>query len=82
MIAISIHDVHKTEQHLRTKNENLIEELRSAWNDWDALIDRSSRGENVLESDRAKVRNRMVDVLNRRSYIRNLLREVDGVLES
>jgi hypothetical protein len=27
------------------------------------------------------VRSRMVDVLNRRSYIRNLLREVDGVLE-
>jgi molecular chaperone HscB len=75
------HDVQKTEQHLRTKNENLIEELRSAWNDWDALIERSERAENVLESDRAKVRSRMVDVLNRRSYIRNLLREVDGVLE-
>jgi molecular chaperone HscB len=76
-----IHDVQKTEQQLRTKNENLIEQLRSAWNDWDALIDRSERGEKVLESDRAQVRNRMVDVLNRRSYIRNLLREVDGVLE-
>ncbi len=76
-----VHDVQKTEQHLRTKNENLVEELRSAWNDWDALIERSERGENVLESDRAQVRSRMVDVLNRRSYIRNLLREVDGVLE-
>lgn len=75
------HDVQATKQHLQTKNENLIEELRSAWNDWDALIDRSGRGENVLESDRASVRNRMVDVLNRRSYIRNLLREVDAVLE-
>ncbi len=77
-----VHDVQKTEQQLRTKNDNLIEELRSAWKDWDALIDRSERGENVLESDRVKVRNRMVDVLNRRSYIRNLLREVDAVLES
>ena len=76
-----VRDVQKTEQHLQTKNEHLIEELRSAWNDWDALIDRSDRGESVLESDRAQVRNRMVDVLNRRSYIRNLLREVDGVLE-
>ena len=27
-----------------------------------------------------KVRNRMVDVLNRRSYMRNLLREMDEVL--
>jgi len=77
-----VHDVQKTEQHLRTKHDSLIEELRSAWNDWDALIDRSDRGENVLESDRAQVRDRMVDVLNRRSYIRNLLREVDAVLES
>lgn len=77
-----VHDVQQTEQHLRTKNENMIEELRSAWNDWDALIDRTSRGENILEGDRAEVRNRMVDVLNRRSYIRNLLRDVDAVLES
>jgi molecular chaperone HscB len=76
-----VHDVQQTEQHLRSKHDNLIEELRSAWNDWDALIDRSERGENVLESDRTAVRNRMVDVLNRRSYIRNLLREVDSVLE-
>jgi molecular chaperone HscB len=76
------HEVLSTKQHLQTKNETLMEELRSAWNHWDALIDRSERGENVLESDRAQVRNRMVDVLNRRSYIRNLLREVDAVLES
>lgn len=75
------HDVQATRQHLLTKNENLIEELRSAWNGWDALIDHSERGETVLESDRVQVRNRMVDVLNQRSYIRNLLREVDAVLE-
>ena len=25
---------------------------------------------------------RMVDVLNRRSYLRNLLRDIDGVLEA
>jgi molecular chaperone HscB len=77
-----VRDVQKTEQHLHTKNESLLEELRSAWTDWDALIERSDQGDNVLESDRAMVRNRMVDVLNRRSYIRNLLREVDGVLEN
>ncbi len=76
------HDVQATKQHLQTKHDNLIEELRSAWNDWDALVDRGDRGETVLESDRAQVRNQMVDVLNRRSYIRNLLREVEAVLES
>jgi molecular chaperone HscB len=75
------HEVQQTRKQLRTKHDSLIEELRSGWNDWDALIDRGERGENVLESDRTNVRNRMIDVLNRRSYIRNLLREVDQVLE-
>ena len=28
------------------------------------------------------VRDKMVDVLNRRSYLRNLLRDIDEVLES
>jgi molecular chaperone HscB len=75
------HDVQETKAHLQTKHENLVEELRSAWNDWDALIHRAERGETVLESDKTNVRSRMVDVLNRRSYIRNLLRDVDAVLE-
>lgn len=74
------HEVQKTEKFLRTKHDNLLEELRSAWNDWDALVDAAERGDTVLESDKTKVRNRMVDVVNRRSYIRNLLREVDEVL--
>jgi len=74
-------EVRKTKQHLTTKRDALLEELGSAWNDWDALIDQKERGETVLESDRAKVREKMLAVLNRRSYIRNLLREVDEVLE-
>jgi molecular chaperone HscB len=75
-------EVQDTKKHLQTRYDKLIEELRSGWNDWDALMDRAEKGETVLESDRAAVRSRMVDVLNRRSYIRNLLREVDEVLES
>jgi molecular chaperone HscB len=74
-------EVQATRKNLLAKNGNLLEELRSSWNDWDALINRAERGENVLESDKTKARNRMMDVLNRRSYIRNLLREVDEVLE-
>ena len=75
-------EVQSAKQQLQTRNDSLIEELRSTWSDWDALIERGERGENVLESDRTQVRNRMVDVLNRRSYIRNLLRDVDAVLEA
>ncbi len=76
------HEVEKAKQHLETKHDNLHQELQAAWNEWDALIDRAERGENVLESDRTVVLHRLLDVLNRRSYVRNLLRDVDEVLES
>jgi molecular chaperone HscB len=60
----------------------LVEELHAAWNEWDALIDRAEQGGGVLDEDRVAVRNKMVDVLNRRTYLRNLLRDIDEVLES
>jgi hypothetical protein len=40
------------------------------------MIDRGGQDE-----DRTILRDRMVDVLNRRSYIRNLVRDVNEVLE-
>ncbi len=59
----------------------MMAELQSAWNEWDALVDRAEQGDNVLEEDRVVVRDKMVDVLNRRTYLRNLLRDVEEVLE-
>ena len=56
--------------------------MRAAWNEWDALVDRAEQGETVLDDDRLAVRDKMVDVLNRRNYLRNLLRDIDEVLES
>jgi molecular chaperone HscB len=50
-------------------------DLRNLWNEWDALV------ETVPESDRRiQVRDKMVDLLNRRSYIRNLVRDVNEAL--
>ena len=60
----------------------MMQELHSAWNEWDALVDRAEQGDAVLEEDRLAVRDKMVDVLNRRNYLRNLLRDIDEVLES
>ncbi len=68
-----------TKQQLQSKYDTLLQELQTAWNEWDALVD---RGDTVLEEDRANVRSKMVDVLNRRTYLRNLLRDVDEVLEN
>src|SRR5499427_3950254 len=65
---------------LETKHEALLEELKAHWVEWDALIDRN-HGEKAPAEERAKITAKMVDVLNRRNYIRNLVRDVDAVLE-
>lgn len=75
-------ELQTTRQQLQGKYDGLLKELSGAWQQWDTLVDRAAQGDKVLESDRVAVRDQMVDVLNRRSYIRNLLRDVDEVLES
>ncbi len=62
--------------------EGLSGELQGYWNDWDALIARAEAGETVPDAQRHAVRDRMVDLLNRRSYIRNLVRDVNEALEA
>lgn len=53
----------------------LSDKLQGLWKEWDKLVDIGT------EEDRASVRDEMVDLLNRRNYIRNLVREVNGALE-
>lgn len=69
-----------SQKHLREKYDGMMEELHTAWNEWDSLVDRSEQGRNVLEDDHAAVRDKMVAVLNRRNYLRNLLRDIEEVL--
>jgi molecular chaperone HscB len=64
---------------LETKHEALLDELRKSWATWDSLIDRSQAGS---AEERVQVTSKMVDVLNRRNYIRNLVRDVNAALES
>ncbi len=66
---------------LEAKHEALLEELQTDWTEWDNLIDRN-HGSKAPAEDRAKITAKMVDVLNRRNYIRNLVRDVNAVLES
>ena len=74
-------ELQDTKKQLQGKYNGLLEELHAAWNEWDALIDRAEQGGSVLDEDRMAVRDKMVDVLNRRTYLRNLLRDIDEVLE-
>jgi molecular chaperone HscB len=65
---------------LEAKNESLLAELESYWKEWDAWLEKNSPHNSGVE--RQNIRDKMVDVLNRRNYIRNLVRDVNAALES
>jgi molecular chaperone HscB len=75
-----IAEIAKQKVSLEAKHEALLEELRTQWKTWDSLIDRGHDAAAIEQ--RAKVRDKMVDVLNRRNYIRNLVRDVNEALDS
>jgi molecular chaperone HscB len=71
-----IEEVGRQKLELEEKHEALLEELKRDWNAWDQAVD------NGTGADRLKIRDQMVDLLNRRNYLRNLVRDVNEVLES
>jgi len=75
-------ELEDAKKHLQDKYDGMMQELSATWNEWDAQVDRSEQGETVLDEDRLTVRDKMVEVLNRRNYLRNLLHDIDEVLES
>jgi molecular chaperone HscB len=72
-----ITEIGKQKLSLEAKHEALLHELQTYWKTWDALID---RGPSATD-DRAQATSKMVDVLNRRNYIRNLVRDVNAAIE-
>jgi molecular chaperone HscB len=75
-------EIEKQKLMLEGKNEALLEELKTHWKAWDNLVDRNQNGSQATTEERRKITGKMVDVLNRRNYIRNLVRDVNAVLES
>ena len=73
-------DIAKHKLALEGKHEALLQELQTYWREWDSLIDRN-HGTKAPAEERAQITSKMVDVLNRRSYIRNLVRDVNAALE-
>jgi molecular chaperone HscB len=71
-----LEEIGKAKLSLEEKHDALLNELRTGWNKWDKSAD------DPTEADRRKILGQMVDVLNRRNYIRNLLRDVDEAMES
>ena len=54
----------------------LAEELETHWNRWDRAVETND------DTERRAALDSMVDLLNRRTYIRNLVRDVNEALET
>jgi molecular chaperone HscB len=67
-----LEEIGKAKLSLENKHDVLLTELKEDWARWDKAVD------NGTEQERLKIRDHMVDVLNRRNYVRNLVREVEN----
>jgi molecular chaperone HscB len=71
-----VKDLEGQKAQLEKKYDDLVEELKEHWDHWDRAIDLDS------DQERRGALDGMVDLLNRRSYIRNLVRDVNEALEN
>jgi molecular chaperone HscB len=70
-----LEEIGKAKLSLEEKYDVLFNELKGQWKRWDAAVDSGT------EEERRPIRDRMLDVLNRRNYIRNLVRDVNETIE-
>jgi len=75
-----IEEIGRQKLELEEKHEALLHELQTYWKAWDELIEREQTGQVISEGERKQARDKMLDWLNRRNYIRNLLRDVSEAL--
>jgi len=69
-----------TRKALAAKLDGLGGELRACWQDWDALIAGEMAGEPPAPERRRRMLEQMTDILNRRRYTDNLMREISTAL--
>jgi molecular chaperone HscB len=69
-----LEEIGKQKLALEARQDALFDELKGYWKQWD-----NAAGSD--EATRVNARDKMVDLLNRRNYIRNLVRDVNEVLE-
>jgi molecular chaperone HscB len=67
-------DLERAQQQFKSMLASVDTDLRSAWTAWDTALDANDI------AAKNKQKNTMLALLDRRSYLRNLLREVDSVL--
>ena len=74
-----LEEIGKAKLSLEGKYDALFSELKTEWNKWDKSVGSGIDG--ATEADRRRILNHMLDVLNRRNYVRNLMRDVNVALE-
>lgn len=75
--ADALEGLRKAQTNFSAKLSELESDLKGYWREWDAAIESGSP-----QAERAAIRNKMVDLLNRRSYVRNLVRGVNDAIDS
>jgi molecular chaperone HscB len=76
-----LEEIGKAKLSLEEKHDALLHELKREWNEWDKSVDATTSNSGTGAAQR-KILDKMVDVLNRRNYIRNLLRDVNEAMEN
>ena len=75
-----LEEIGKQKMELEEKHDQLLRELQSHWEVWDNLVVREQSHKTVPASEHKQALDKMVSVLNRRNYIRNLVRDVSEAL--
>ena len=70
------HDLQQAQQHFTSMLAESQQQLEALWSKWDAAVDAND------SSAKDTAKKALVALLNRRSYIRNLVRDVNEALES
>jgi molecular chaperone HscB len=78
-------DARRELETARTKFSAMLAEaqqqLESLWTAWDIAVDTAATGDPSSDAAKDAAKQAMVALLNRRSYIRNLVRDVNAALE-
>jgi molecular chaperone HscB len=72
----TVRNLEDAKKRFESMLDGMLTELKSLWNHWDAVISQPAPN----EATRIAIRDKMVALLNRRSYIRNLVRDVNAAL--
>jgi molecular chaperone HscB len=79
-----LEEIGKAKLSLGEKHDVLLNELKTEWTKWDKISDAETENggsEGNASAARRQILDKMVDILNRRNYIRNLLRDVNEAME-